>query len=374
MKRFSLKRLFVLLGAAMAVVAFVAMPASAAPPAPPTTCTGVMNNLNTLGDLIVPAGATCDLGFPKVAGNVTVAGTLFTYGYTFGKNVTVIGGTLALANGGSIAGNLSITGTRGKTTLGTPNAGSFHTIGGNLTYSGNALGIGDGLFIDHAKVTGNITVSNNSGHYWYNLFNSTAGKNITVENNTTAGGPIQLSGNTATRNLTCTGNVPAPRIPSWGTVNTAGMSVLGQCAGLQPTYAPNQVVATGTIDSSALDGTTTAALLMSGNYRIDVSGTYNSLHNVADAEFVSVDNWATPGSRATTMASSTSEKASGMCRSTGSSWTGAVQPAAHVLADDAALRRTVNLAVFDGDSTTKEAGWYADNSGSLNYTITYVGP
>ena len=36
---------------------------------------------------------------------------------------------------------------------------------------------------------------------------------------------------------------------------------------------------------------------------------------------------------------------------------------------------SVNLAVFDGDSTTntKDAGWYGDNSGSLNYTITYVG-
>ncbi len=33
----------------------------------------------------------------------------------------------------------------------------------------------------------------------------------------------------------------------------------------------------------------------------------------------------------------------------------------------------MNLAVFDGDAT-KDASWYADNSGTLNYTITYVGP
>ena len=35
----------------------------------------------------------------------------------------------------------------------------------------------------------------------------------------------------------------------------------------------------------------------------------------------------------------------------------------------------MNLAVFDGDSNTntKEASWYGDNSGSLNYTITYLG-
>ena len=39
------------------------------------------------------------------------------------------------------------------------------------------------------------------------------------------------------------------------------------------------------------------------------------------------------------------------------------------------LSGAVNLAVFDGDSNTntKDAGWYGDNSGSLNYTITYVG-
>ena len=39
------------------------------------------------------------------------------------------------------------------------------------------------------------------------------------------------------------------------------------------------------------------------------------------------------------------------------------------------LSGAVNLAVFDGDSSTvtKDAGWYGDNSGSLNYTITYVG-
>ncbi len=179
----NIKRLVAIMVPVVAAAAFVALPASAAPPAPPITCTGVMNSLDTTGGLIVPAGASCELGFPKVAGNVTVLGSLSTYGYSFGKNVTVVGGTITLANGGSIADNLTITGTRGTTTLGTPNAGSFHTIGGNLTYSGNALGIGDGLFIDHAKVAGNITVASNSGHYWYNLFNSTAGENITVAYN-----------------------------------------------------------------------------------------------------------------------------------------------------------------------------------------------
>ena len=35
----------------------------------------------------------------------------------------------------------------------------------------------------------------------------------------------------------------------------------------------------------------------------------------------------------------------------------------------------LNLAVFDGygDTNTKELGWYDDNVGTLNYTVTYVG-
>ncbi len=39
------------------------------------------------------------------------------------------------------------------------------------------------------------------------------------------------------------------------------------------------------------------------------------------------------------------------------------------------LSGSVNLAVFDGDSdtNTKDAAWYGDNSGSLNYTVTYLG-
>lgn len=369
----NIKRLVAITVPVIAAVACVALPASAAPPAPPiTTCTGVMNNLDTPGSLIVPVGATCELGFPKVAGNVTVLGTLFTYGYSFGKNVTAIGGTITLANGGSIADNLTITGSRGTTTLGTPNAGSFHTIGGDLTYSGNVRGLGDGLFIDHAKVAGNITLGFNSGHYWYNLFNSSAGGNISVVNNTTSGGPVRLSGNTAGKYLICTGNVPAPTIPSWGSANTAGLSALGQCAGLKPTYVPNQVVATGTIDSSELNGKTTA-LLTSGHYRIDVSGTYaNRDLNVADAEYVSVDNWVSNQQGYDVDPFHLGENF-GDVQVNGQfvDW-GAYSPQ-HAYSLTMPLSGTVNLAVFDGDAT-KDAAWYADNSGSLNYTITYVGP
>ena len=50
--------------------------------------------------------------------------------------------------------------------------------------------------------------------------------------------------------------------------------------------------------------------------------------------------------------------------------------ASHAYSLSTTLSGPVNLAVFDGDSTTNIKGgadWYGDNSGSLNYTITYLG-
>ena len=49
--------------------------------------------------------------------------------------------------------------------------------------------------------------------------------------------------------------------------------------------------------------------------------------------------------------------------------------ASHAYGLSTTLPGSVNLAVFDGDSNTntKDSGWYGDNSGSLNYTITYLG-
>ena len=50
--------------------------------------------------------------------------------------------------------------------------------------------------------------------------------------------------------------------------------------------------------------------------------------------------------------------------------------ASHAYGLSTTLSGSVNLAVFDGDSNTNSeghAGWYGDNSGSLNYTVTYLG-
>jgi hypothetical protein len=51
---------------------------------------------------------------------------------------------------------------------------------------------------------------------------------VTVCRASTDGGPIQLSNNSAAKNLNCTGNVPAPT----GSGNTGVSAKLGQYAGL----------------------------------------------------------------------------------------------------------------------------------------------
>ena len=61
-------------------------------------------------------------------------------------------------------------------------------------------------------------------------------------------------------------------------------------------YLVNPQVASGTINSAVFDGST--ATLPTGldgkHFRIDVTGAYaNNSLNVADAEYTSLDNWAT---------------------------------------------------------------------------------
>ena len=74
--RFSVKRLFVLLGVVGATAAVVASSAFAAP-VPTTTCTTESPALEgtTVANLVVPAGAYCSLSFVTVTGNVSVQGT-----------------------------------------------------------------------------------------------------------------------------------------------------------------------------------------------------------------------------------------------------------------------------------------------------------
>jgi len=140
-------------------------------------------------------------------------------------------------------------------------------------------------------------------------------------------------------------------------------------------YLVNPQVASGTIDSAAFDGTTaTLPTNLGGHFRIDVDGTYTNRDlNVADAEHTSTDNWMT-SQQGYDDGQFVLGEGFGNVQVDGNfvDWG---TSASHGYGLSTTLGGSVNLAVFDGDANTntKNLGWYGDNSGSLNYTITYLG-
>jgi hypothetical protein len=127
----------------IAVVAMFAVPsvAMAAPATGSTTCTdssdlqGKVINSN----VTVPAGATCNLSWSDIKGNVAVNGSLVTYGQThFEKNVSINGGSFAAMNWGvTIDGNLSFLNPAVYSYNGFwgNQGGTSNLVKGNLTYT-----------------------------------------------------------------------------------------------------------------------------------------------------------------------------------------------------------------------------------------------
>lgn len=142
-------------------------------------------------------------------------------------------------------------------------------------------------------------------------------------------------------------------------------------------YLVNPQVASGTINSAVFAGSTaTLPTNLDGkHFRIDVTGTYtNNSLNVADAEYTSLDNWAAHQQGYDVDPFFLGE-GFGDVQVNGNFVDWGAYGASHAYGLSTTLPGSVNLAVFDGDSNTntKDSGWYGDNSGSLNYTITYLG-
>jgi len=134
-------------------------------------------------------------------------------------------------------------------------------------------------------------------------------------------------------------------------------------------YLEDPTVAEGTIDSASTTGAVSEAVPLPGQYEVCVRGTWmNGATELVDAEYVSQDNWTTA--------------TDGLPEPLGSNW-GDVQvdgqfvdwgefSTTHkyctvlTLADDG----TVALRVFDGEDPAA----YTDNVGTLDYTLTYLGP
>ena len=129
-------------------------------------------------------------------------------------------------------------------------------------------------------------------------------------------------------------------------------------------------VATGTLDSADSDGIT-ASLPLAGSYEIDVSGTWqNGPWWLVDPEFVQqMDGGGNVGTTLTWLDSwpgfAPADFGDVMVNSVFIDW-GTLNETTHAYSHTGSYSGSVNLAVFDS--------YYGDNDGSLNYTITYVGP
>jgi hypothetical protein len=138
-------------------------------------------------------------------------------------------------------------------------------------------------------------------------------------------------------------------------------------------YLVNPGVASGTVDSQNPDGSS-VSLPLAGHYRIDVSGAWtNSSYGPVDAEYTSTDNWTTHEDGFDVLGWNLGPNF-GDLRVGGQfvDW-GTYNPS-HAYSYTAALPAgSLNLGVFDGQNGQLEPSWYGDNSGSLNYTITYLG-
>ena len=146
-------------------------------------------------------------------------------------------------------------------------------------------------------------------------------------------------------------------------------------------YLEEEKVEEGTLDASDVDGVTSEPVELAGRYRVCVSGTWTNRggSEVLDAEYLSQFNWQgfTNGLPPTDPYAYTGSnfgdvQVNGQFIDWGPYNTEHKYCTTVTLAADA----TVTLRVFDGDGTTgtADASWYADNVGSLDYTITYLGP
>ncbi len=126
------------------------------------------------------------------------------------------------------------------------------------------------------------------------------------------------------------------------------------------------IVASGRIDASNPAGAT-ARLPFPATYRISVSGIWSNVPgNWLDAEYVSTptghqDGWDGLGADF------------GDTQVDGGFVEWGAFDAGHSYGYTGSFTRSVNLAVFVGTGGMKVPAWYADNNGSLTYSIAYVG-
>ncbi len=213
----------VVIGAAMGIV----LPPAGASASSAFECNNTALGATTVnGNLVVPAGAFCDLSGTRVTGNATVsAGPASQPTSLLLDNASVVAGNVAVQrnsqfaefNGSSVGGNVECNNCQ---------VADVHdsSVGGNLDLNG----VSQGADTSNSRFGGNLRIQNgvDTSAFGYALSNNSVGGSLNFDNNTTAG-PSTITGNTIASNLSCSGNQPPPT----GAGNTAKHKT-GQCAGL----------------------------------------------------------------------------------------------------------------------------------------------
>jgi len=183
------------------------------------TCSGTPGTLpgaTIQGNVTVPSGSWCNIQAQTVNGNVNVSAGA---GLVIGGASTINGNVYAPGGAGSFTGNPCAT--PGVTTFSIV-FGSANTINGSITASGAASTVivgGGGC--GGETVQQSVTVSGNHGKVFVD--DNSIGRNLLVTNNTP--GPVDVSNNTITRNLSCSGNASITSAGNTVGANNSG----GQC-------------------------------------------------------------------------------------------------------------------------------------------------
>src|SRR4051812_47195612 len=183
------------------------------------TCTGTPGTLSgstITGNVTVPSGSWCNIQGQTVNGNVNVSAGA---GLVIGSGSTINGNVYAPSGAGSFAGNPCAT--PGITTFSIV-LGSGNQINGSVTASGAASTVivgGGGCGSE--TIQQSLAVGSNKGAVFVD--GNSIGKNAAITSNTP--GPVDVSNNTVTANLSCFGN--ASITSSGNTVG--GNNSGGQC-------------------------------------------------------------------------------------------------------------------------------------------------
>jgi hypothetical protein len=166
-----------------------------------TVCTTTISDKRIDGDLVVPAGKTCDLEGVTVAGSVHVGQGAYFYVQAKGAGSTAILGGVIAVNSAEVLLLPSVFVGEGVQIEGT--SGATVVNGGTINGDFECVADTAGCLVSGSTVGGNMQVNNNS------LL-------------------VQLEGNYIGGNLQCVGN---PSIGLAVAGNTVAGHTQGQCAG-----------------------------------------------------------------------------------------------------------------------------------------------